>query len=190
MELRIARILFLIGIFLSLHSQAARFAGVVGARTNAANSIAPSDVAEGKPSWQAGVLAYIPIFWDLKIRTGFLYETKSYSLQNSGDARYDFGYIEVPASLVYAINQKVFAFGGAGFLMNVEKTCNRPTGGVCSTGGTSGNTVAYHFGFGSQIWEQFGLEIYYEVAPGNIQQNNGAGFKDGSSIVGQLMYMF
>lgn len=187
---RVIQVLFIVATFFSLQSEAARFAGVAGYRSNTATSISSSDVADGKSTWQAGVLTYLPIFWDLKIRTGFLYETRSYTLQNSGDAQYDFGYIEIPASLVYTINQKVFAFGGLGVLTNVEKSCSRPATGVCSTNGVSGTMTAYHFGFGSQLWEQLGLEIYYELLPGNIQQNNGAGFKDGNSVVGQLMYMF
>lgn len=181
--------------FFSVASFANDFAAVVGVLTNSADraSTTSTSSVSGKIGFQAGVLGFIDLSGPIALRSGFLYSQRNYTVTTSSqDTDFNLVYFDIPATLMYKFAEYGGVFGGAVFALNASKSCSGPSGTTCSTDGVKSSIVGYQFGATFKFAPQMGAQFYYEMLPGNIQDNSitAVGLKDGKSVVANFMFTF
>lgn len=139
----------------------------LGYRLNNADTDVAGSSVDSVGTLQVGPLLFIPVTEKFQVRTGFLYAQRHYETK-SGTTTTDveLAYVDVPVTLCWKMSDSGGPFIGAGVGLKVSDDCG---GQDCTEAKSS--IVPFTFGGFFKVAPQVGMEVFYEMIPGEIIQN-------------------
>jgi hypothetical protein len=160
--------------FFGLAAQAQMEFGLAGGPrySQADTNISGASVAS-KLGLQAGVLGYLPFAKTWGLRTGFFYTQRYVTIQKtaSGDVDIQYSYFDVPATLRLQVSDRAGIFGGPILAFNQSKDVSCSKNSSCSALDVKSVILPWQIGLNFRMLSQFGGELYFEYAPGDLSTN-------------------
>jgi hypothetical protein len=178
----------LIGLFLSPAYSQIQFGGLLGYRSNQAETDIKSAHVNARGGIQFGIEGLVPLGNSFEIRSGFTYAQRYSEIQNTaqGTVSVDYAYIDVPATLMYRFVPAVGIFAGPVLGFNQSKNVNCSLAATCAAVDVQSVIIPWQLGLNFRFLSQMGAEIFYEYVPGDLSTN----ISDMKSVGGNLLIYF
>jgi hypothetical protein len=184
----------LLGLLISFSASANDFAAAIGFRSNSADLVSTTGVTasvDSKTGFGAGVIGFFDMGADFQIRSGFLYNQRSYKVSYTSpiaaEAELNLAYIDIPVTAMYKFADYAGAFAGPVVGLLASKEC-KLAGGTCAiTKDPESLIVGLQFGASFKFAPQLGAELYYETIPSEFWKD---GLKNARTVGVNLLFTF
>lgn len=178
--MRLLSILLISFFTISSHAVAYMDMGIVaGYRSNDGDAVTSGNDVNGGSGLVLGGTAYVPITEMIRLRTGFLYTQRYYTVESTlTETDIELAYVDIPLTAMLMFSDFGGAFAGINLGLNAGDDC-----GASSCQDVENTITPIQIGGFFKIGPQIGLEVFYETLSGKIMAEIEDTTAVGASVV-------
>jgi hypothetical protein len=159
----------------------------VGVRSQSGDSDAANSSTTSQTAMQFGAFGIMPMVNNWNIRTGLLYTQRPLIEEvNNVENKISMNYIDIPVTIMYKFETYAGVYAGVNIGMNLDKSCDAPSCTVSSVKTLLPMVIGGAFKFAPN----FGVNVYFETATGEVAKSNGNSLKDYRAVGANLLVTF